>query len=56
MKMGGQQILTTVTTKKPGKEQGGLEATTNTKKSTQVRSHLRMAGTIVMTTMTMVAK
>ena len=56
MKMGGQQILTTVTMKKPGKEQGGQEATTRTRKITQVRSPLKMAGTIVMMTMTMAAK
>lgn len=56
MKMGGPQILTTVTTKMPGKEPGGLEAITNPKKSIPLRSPLKTAGMIAMMTMTTVAK
>jgi hypothetical protein len=56
MKMGGPQILTTVTTKMPGKELGGLEAITNPKKSIPLRSPLKTAGMIAMMTMTTVAK
>ena len=56
MKMGGPQILTTVTTKMPGKEPGGLVAITNPKKSIPLRSPLKTAGTIAMMTMTTVVK